>query len=295
MKNVEIYRLKNEFLNVGIKSIGAELCSIEKRLTGKEYIWQGDPVFWNSHAPILFPIIGALKDNTYFFEGKEFQLPKHGFFRNNEDVILKRKGDDFLVFSLKYSEKTLKSYPFKFELEISFVLKDRNLSIKHEVFNLDEKPIYFSIGGHPAFNAPLYPGEDYEDYYLEFDREMDLNSCVLTADGLISNTSISVLEKEDKIHLRKDLFNNDALIFQDITSKNISLNSKHTGKILSLSYSEFENLGIWAKPNAPYVCIEPWLGIADLEDTDQDLKNKKGINKLMPSHNFCATYSIEIA
>jgi len=295
MKNVEIHRLKNEFLNVGIKSIGAELCSIEKRLTGKEYIWQGDPVFWNSHAPILFPIIGALKDNTYFFEGKEFQLPKHGFFRNNEDVILKRKGDDFLVFSLKYSEKTLKSYPFKFELEISFVLKDRNLSIKHEVFNLDEKPIYFSIGGHPAFNAPLCPGEDYEDYYLEFDREMDLNSCVLTADGLISNTSISVLEKEDKIHLRKDLFNNDALIFQDITSKNISLNSKHTGKILSLSYSEFENLGIWAKPNAPYVCIEPWLGIADLENTDQDLKNKKGINKLMPSHNFCATYSIEIA
>ncbi len=175
------------------------------------------------------------------------------------------------------------------------MLKGRALSIKHEVFNIDKQSIYFSIGGHPAFNAPLFPGENYEDYYLEFDQKMDLNSCVLTEEGLISSTTETLGKNEDKIQLRKDLFNSDALIFEDIHAKKVSLISKHTGKILSLSYSDFKNLGIWAKPNAPYVCIEPWLGIADLKETDQELINKKGINKLMPSHSFCATYSIEIA
>ncbi len=294
MKNVAIHRLENELLSVGIKSIGAELCSIINKHTAVEYIWHGDPAFWGSHAPVLFPIIGALKDNTYFFEGNEYHLPKHGFFRNNENVILKKKSDDTLTFSLKYSEKTLKSYPFKFELEVSFILKDKTLEVKHQVFNLDEQPVYFSLGGHPAFNAPLFPGEIYEDYYMEFDQKMDLDTCVLTNDGLISNTSKTVTKKDDKIQLTPELFNDDALIFEDIQSKNVSLMSKHTGKILSLQYDDFKNLGVWAKPKAPYVCIEPWLGIADMEDTDQELKNKIGINKLMPTHSFCASYFIEI-
>lgn len=295
MKNVAIHRLENKLLSVGIKSIGAELCSIENKLTGTEYIWQGDPAFWASHAPILFPIIGALKNDTYIFEDKEYHLPKHGFFRNNEAVTLKRKGRDHLTFSLKFSKDTLKAYPFQFELEISYRLHEKTLEVSHEVFNLDEKPIYFSIGGHPAFNAPLFPGETYEDYYLQFDQNMDLNTAVLSKDGLISNTSKAVLKNENEINLRKDLFDNDALIFQEIASKKISLNSRHTGKILTVDYPDFENLGIWAKPNAPYVCIEPWLGIADLDDTDQDLKNKKGINKLMPTQSFSASYTVEIA
>jgi len=295
MRNVAIHRLENELLSVGIKSIGAELCSIVNDLNGKEYIWQGDPAYWASHAPILFPIIGALKDDTYFFEGKEYHLPKHGFFRNSEAVILKRQEKDHLVFSLKYSEETLKIYPFKFEFEISFTLKEKTLEVKHEVFNLDEKPIYFSVGGHPAFNAPLFPGETYQDYYLEFDQNMELNTAVLSRDGLISNKSETTLKDENKIHLRNDLFDKDALIFEAIPSKNVSLISEHSGKILTVEYSDFENLGIWAKPNAPYVCIEPWLGIADFENTDQDLKNKIGINKLMPSQIFSATYKIVIA
>lgn len=295
MKYVAIHRLENEFLSVGVKSIGAELCSIENKNTAVEYIWHGDSAFWGSHAPILFPIIGALKDNTYFIEGEKYHLPKHGFFRNNENVILKKKSDDTLVFSLKYSEETLNSYPFKFELEVSFILKDKTLEVKHQVFNLDDQPVYFSLGGHPAFNAPLFPGELYEDYYLEFDQKMDLDTCALTKEGLISNTSKQVVTEDDKIQLTTELFNDDALIFINILSKNVSLTSKHTGKILSVRYADFENLGVWAKPNAPYVCIEPWLGIADMEETDQDLKNKKGINKLMPTHSFCASYFIEIA
>ena len=295
MKNVEIHRLENELLSIGIKSIGAELCSIENKLTGTEHIWQGDPAFWASHAPILFPIIGALKDDTYFFEGKEYHMPKHGFFRRNEAIVLKREQKDQLTFGLKFSEDTLKIYPFKFELEVSFILKDKSLQVKHEIFNLDTKEIYFSIGGHPAFNAPLFLGETYENYYLEFDQNLNLKSHVLTADGLISNKFESVLKDDNKIQLRKDLFDNDALIFQEIASKKVSLRSKHSGKILSVEYSDFKNLGIWAKPNAPYVCIEPWLGIADFEDTNQDLKNKVGINKLMPTQSFYATYTIEIA
>jgi galactose mutarotase-like enzyme len=290
-----LHSLQNEKLSIGVKLIGAELCSIKKIKTGTEYIWQANPKIWDSHAPNLFPIIGALKNGEFFFKNKTYQLPKHGILRNNGNIELKEKNPDSLIFNLKYSEETLKNYPFKFNFEIMFQLKEKILTVSHKMVNLDDKAMYFSVGAHPAFNAPIYKGESYEDYYLEFDRNLDLNTWLLNEEGLISSQTRTILRDDNKIKLHGNLFDKDALIFKNIKSKKVALKSRKSGTVLFVEYNDFKDLGIWAKPAAPYVCIEPWLGYADVEGTTQDIKAKEGIMELMPSETFNASYSITIA
>ena len=290
-----MYILKNDQLEIGIQHKGAELCSIKNLKNNKEYMWQADPEIWGSHAPNLFPVIGALKGNQIKYEGEFYDMPRHGFIRHNENLEVKNQTETSITFSIKSNEELRKIYPFEFEFELSFTLKDKSVEVNHMVKNLDTKSIYFQIGGHPAFNAPLFEGETYEDYYLEFDQDLTLKTYLLGESGLVSDNTKTIIENSDKIQLTKDLFNNDALIFKDITSKNVSLKSKNHGSILSVSYDDFKNLGVWAKPGAPYVCIEPWLGIADVEGTDQNFKTKEGIIELETSKDYSATYTITLA
>ena len=290
-----MYILKNDQLEIGIQHNGAELCSIKNLENNKEYMWQADPEIWGSHAPNLFPVIGALKGNQIKYEGKFYDMPRHGFIRHNENLEVKNQTETSITFSIKSNEELRKIYPFEFEFELSFTLKDKSVEVNHLVKNMDTKSIYFQIGGHPAFNAPLFEGETYEDYYLEFDQDLTLETYLLGESGLVSDNTKTIIENSDRIQLTKDLFNNDALIFKNITSKNVSLKSKNHGSILSVSYDDFKNLGVWAKPGAPYVCIEPWLGIADVESTDQNFKTKEGIIELETGIEYSATYSITIA
>ncbi|WP_242670085.1 aldose 1-epimerase family protein [Gramella sp. KN1008] len=289
------HSLENKFLKIAVQETGAELCNLINKEKGTEHIWQADPEIWPSHAPNLFPVIGILKDGKFFHEGEGYKMPKHGFIRYNKDVRLKEKAEDRLIFELIYSEESLKIYPFKFDFRIEFNLKGRSLEVKHHIINLDSREMYFSLGGHPAFNICLFEGEKISDYSIEFDREMELKKYILNDEGLVSEQTEPVLENEKKIQLTEDIFEDDALIFKDIPAKKADLVSKKNGKILSVKYSDFKNLGIWAKPGAPYVCIEPWLGIADVEGTDQILKNKAGIIELMPAKEFNAGYTINIS
>ena len=289
-----MYRISNDYLSVGVLRTGAELCSIKSQQNEKEYIWQANPEVWRGHAPNLFPIIGLLKEGHYFFEGQKYKLPKHGFVRHNPDIQLEKKTQDTLIFCLKYSEETLKQYPFKFEFRITYKLREEKLEVNHEVLNLDKKSMFFSLGGHPAFNVPLYEAEKYEDYVLEFDQDQNLKTHLISKKGLVTGETEQVLQNEREIQLHKNLFDRDALVFKNIPSKKVTLKSKNHGKILSVSYEDFENLGIWAKPAAPFVCIEPWLGIADSEDSHQNLKTKEGIIELMPSDKYHARYTIKI-
>lgn len=288
-------QIENDYLKVGVLSIGAELCSIVNKETGKEYIWQGNPDIWGNHAPILFPIVGGLKNGSYNYEGKQYFLPRHGFVRNNNNIKLTGQTEISLTFSISHSKETLRDYPFQFSLEITYILKKNTLTVTHKVSNPGEKPLYFSLGGHPAFNVPLFEGEEYEDYYLEFDKILDLETHLLTQDGLISNRTKRIIENDCRINLNKDLFYKDALILKGIKSKKVALVSKNSGKILSVEYDDFNDLGIWAKPAAPFVCIEPWLGHADPEKTSGDIKTKEGIITSMPSKDFSASYAIKIA
>ena len=290
-----MHRIKNEFLSIGVHAVGAELCSIKNQENKLEYIWQADPSIWGSHAPNLFPVIGGLKTGVFIYEGKKYAMPKHGFVRHNKNIRLKEKTDSCLIFELSHSTETLEIYPFKFHFEIGFYLDNKTLTITHKVSNPGSKPLYFSLGGHPAFNIPLFKGETYEDHYLEFDQKMDLNTFILSDEGLVTNETSAVTIKDKRIGLHKDLFLKDALIFKNIPSKIVALKSKISGEILTVEYKDFKNLGVWAKPGAPYVCIEPWLGIADKVNTTGDIKTKEGIIELMPSQDFSASYAITIA
>lgn len=290
-----MYTLENEKLKIAVKKTGAELCKITSIKDKTDFMWDANPEVWEGYSPNLFPIIGALKDGTYFFENQEYKLPKHGFIRQNDKLILKEQSEDSLTFKLSYDENSLKIYPFKFEFLITYQLIDNIITVTHTIKNHDDKTLYFSLGGHPAFKCPVYKNEDYSDYCLEFEHvENSETHAVNTENGLILNTTKPVFNNSNTLALKHDLFLEDALIFKDLKSKKVTLKSKSNGSILSVNYKDFPYLGIWSKPNGDYVCIEPWLGIADNENANQNLKEKEGILALMPQQTFKAAYSIEI-
>jgi galactose mutarotase-like enzyme len=290
-----MHTLKNDLLNVNIKRVGAELCAINSIKNNTAFLWHADPKIWGSHAPNLFPIIGSMKDNSYTYNAKKYPMTKHGFARHNKAFTLKNASKSHITFLLSSNAELLKMYPFKFEFEISYVLKDNILSINHSVRNTDIKTMYFSLGGHPAFNCPLHSNEKYSDYCLEFEKEENSKSYLVNmTNGLIINKTKSAFNNPNTINLREDLFDKDALIFKDLKSRKVTLKHKNKGPVLSMCFEDFPYLGIWAKPNAPYVCIEPWLGIADSETTNQKIEDKEGIIALNAGLIFIASYSIEI-
>ncbi|WP_431109272.1 aldose 1-epimerase family protein [Winogradskyella poriferorum] len=287
--------LENDLLKIEIKSKGAELCSIRSIKNNTEFVWEANPNVWGSHAPNLFPIIGAMKDDSYFYNGKKYSMPKHGFARHNEDFEVISNSNSEVTFQLKSNDELRAIYPFEFEFLITYELKDNELLIHHTVKNTDSKTIYFSLGGHPAFACPLFKDESYTDYFLEFEKQETSKSYLLNmATGLVSDKTKPVFDSPNTINLHGDLFNEDALIFKDLTSRQVALKHKQKGEILNVKFEGFPFLGIWAKPNAPYVCIEPWIGIADSESTNQQIKDKEGIVTLEPKKSFKATYSITL-
>ena len=288
------HTISNLQLQVIVLNKGTEIASIKSKSTEKEYIWQADPAIWGSHAPVLFPAIGSFKNDMCTINGKEYCIPKHGFIRHNENIVLKKRTTTSLHFELECSEETLKIYPFKFKFYITFELNKSKLVVSHKVENLDDGEIFFSLGAHPAFNCPINEGEVYSDYFLEFEKTEHASRTLLSQNGLISNRTELVLDNTNVLNLTPNLFNEDALIFKTLKSKRVSLKSRKSNQVLTVSYSDFNYLGVWAKPNAPFVCIEPWLGIADHENTDGDYLKKDGLISLPKGKIFEAKYSIEI-
>jgi galactose mutarotase-like enzyme len=298
-----IHTIKNNKLQLSVKQIGAEICSIKSIHSKKEYIWDAKPDIWGNHAPILFPIVGALKDGKYKYKGIEYALPQHGFMRFNKHVEMIDQTDNYLAFSLKENEETLKVYPFKFAFFTSYFLEEYTICIKHQVHNTGNETLLFSVGTHPAFKCPINENEQYEDYYLEFKKEENsVSHCI--ENGLIGKQTKEVFENninsmsgskvKSNINMHPQLFSDNALVFKDLKSTSISLKSKKSDQSVKISFKGFPYMGIWAKPNAQFVCIEPWLGIADSVDSDQNLENKEGIIKLEPNKWFNAKYYIEI-
>ena len=287
--------LQNELLKININKIGAELCEISSTKNGTQFMWNADPEVWANYAPNLFPIIGMLKNESYYFEGDEFKLSKHGFVRNNRNFQIVEVSENSVCVKLTYDEDLLKIYPFLFEYLVVYRLRENELSITYKVVNLDSKPIYFSVGGHPAFKCPVFENEIYNDYQLAFESEEHTKTHLLDLQsGLVTDKTDAVFDTLTTIQLRHDLFNHDALIFKDLKSRRIRLNSQVKGTILTVHFEDFPFLGLWAKPNANYICIEPWLGIADNIHSNQQITDKEGIIKLDEDQEFEATYAIEI-
>lgn len=287
-----IYTLSDAYLSVSVQKKGIELCSVISQETGTEYIWQADPDIWGSHAPVLFPIIGALKNGSFILDGDSYSLPKHGIVRHSNKVRLTDQTDTSLLFTLTWNDESLKDYPFKFEFQTRYSLSGATVSVDHKVINHGDEPMYFSLGGHPAFNCPVFEGEAYSDYFLEFEHNESASTWLLNSDGLVTSNHLPILSDSNKLSLHKHLFDDDALIFKNLKSRKVSLVSSKTGQILTMNYDGFPYLGIWAKPGAPFVCIEPWQGIADEADSFQKLIEKEGIKCLESGGEHLAGYKI---
>jgi galactose mutarotase-like enzyme len=278
--------IKNTFLTATINSFGAELCSL-KNNENKEYIWEGNPVFWGKHSPILFPIVGTLKNNSYQYNETEYHLPRHGFARDMDFELVNKK-ENSVTFSIQSSEESLKVYPFIFELQIIYTLDKNSLNIEYKVINKGKSKMPFSIGAHPAFALP----GNFENYAIQFEKEESLEYYLLEND-LISNKT-KTLELQNKlVPLNYQLFENDALIFKKLESNSVTILENSNPK-LRVNFNNFPSLGIWTKMNAPFLCIEPWFGYSDTNENSGNLFEKEGIQILEENKTFRSEFSIEI-
>lgn len=281
-----IYYIENEYLKAGIKTFGAELTSLKSKETGKEYIWQGDPAIWGGQSPVLFPIIGRVLDDKYYLEGKEYTMPKHGLFRKRE-TELEKKCDDKITFVQKSDEETMKIFPYNFEVRVTFELIGKSIKVTHTVTNKNEKVMYFSLGAHPAFNCEI--GD-----HLVFEKNENLDTTEIDSECLRTGKMIPVLRENNKITITKDIFNNDALIFSGMKSGYVTLLSDNRPEKVKFDYSDCPYLGIWAKPGAPYVCLEPWWGVNDSHERKDDFSGKDAIQSAGAGETFSCYWQAEI-
>ena len=298
-KNKE-YSLDNGVLSVRVSSIGGQLLSVKK--DGKEYLWQGDPAFWEDRAPNLFPYIARLTKGTYTVHGKEYHLPIHGFLPAAE-MKAEAQEESLLVLRLDADESTLACYPFVFTLRIRYELNQDTLRIAYEVENGGEEDMYFGIGGHPGFQVPLEDGLSFEDYFLEFESEGQSGTGAQTPVRIGFSPTCFLngkdepwpLEKGCRIPLRHDLFDDDAIVLSH-TPKTVVLRSEKGGRGVRVCFPQMPYIGFWhaVKKPAPYVCIEPWSSLPSRQDVVEELSEQPGLIHLEGKGVYRNLWSIQL-
>ena len=285
------YTIKNEFMTVKVEEQGAELQSV--LCNGTEYLWQGDAQWWTGRAPILFPIIGKLKGGAYRLDGKQYTLANHGFARRSK-FMLAGKSEETITFSLSDSEDTRSIYPFAFELLATYELSGRSLRTKFQVNNKAGTDMYFSIGGHPAFNCPLFEGETLEDYEIIFNEKETAGTHIIT-EGLVSDQLAPFLNESNLITLSNDLFSKyQTIVLSNLKSTIVTLRSRNNGKGVTMDFSGFPYFGIWAPPGAPFVCLEPWQGVDDSPVAEGNLREKTGTIRLPSGAEHSCSFTISL-
>ena len=286
--------LENNNIKIQINDFGAELSRIYSKDNNKEYLWNGDSKYWGRFSPVLFPIVGRLNDNETYISGEKYEMGQHGFARDMEFELV-NKSDNSIEFTLQYNEDTLKKYPYKFKLNIMYTLKDTTVDVTWKVKNIDDKEIQFSIGAHPAFNVPFNKEDSVADYYLTLKCEDKINQYTLNGPYV---DECKEIDKVERIDLKPEIFENDALIYSGV--EEVVINSAKSEDKIAVSFKDFPYVGIWApyykesNTIAPFVCIEPWYGIADKIDGNKKFEEKQGMNKLGINEEFKCTYSINV-
>lgn len=285
--------LKNHLLSASINARGAELKSVKK--DAMEYMWRADPTFWERTSPILFPIVGRLTNNTTQINGQSYQLPQHGFARD-EDFSCMVQEDDYVLFSLLADAHSKKNYPFDFKLDISYKLENDTLTVTWQVHNLNQVMMPFSIGAHPAFSTQLRANDQFEDYDIIFDTHKQYYLWQLNTAMQLVNKSVPFEQPLESFALSYRYFDIDALVFPHQQLNSIMLKNRHHGHGVSVDFTGFPEVALWTADGkhkrSPFLCIEPWFGHADLEDGAPDLINKRGIICLAAGEVFKAQYSM---
>lgn len=287
------YTIKNDKLTVVLRSFGGQLHSIKRE--GIEYLWQGDPAWWNGQAPVLFPICGSIRDDkAEIGENLHTSMPRHGLIRKREFEAVDVK-DDSVAFQIDSNDEMLQSYPYRFSVGIRYTLKADSIEVRYSIKNTDEKTMPFQIGGHPAFNCPLIDGEDFEDYEIRFDES---ENCTMLKNfpgsGLIDIDSRKPLPlKNGALSLTHELFSDDALTLDGLKSQSVSLVSAKSGAGVTLSFSDFPYLVLWsAAGSAPFAAIEPWTGISTCSDEDDVFEHKRNIQQAEPGEEKIYRFTI---
>ncbi|MBQ2088578.1 MAG: aldose 1-epimerase family protein [Selenomonas sp.] len=290
-----LYSLENDKLCVQVRSYGAELRSIKERADETEYLWDGNPQWWKYSSPVLFPIVGKLQDGKYRVNGNEFELPGHGFGRISEYQLVERR-QDYIEFALKWSEESLASYPWKFQLNVAYALKDKTVEVIWKVQNLDDKEMVYSIGAHTAFRCPLVQGEEFSDYYLKFNQEEDNLNMPLNSKGQFLKAQGETHLQGQQLDLNYEMFAGDALAYKGLKSDVVSICSHKSDKKVSMEAKDFPFWGFWtpAQGGAPFLCLEPWQGHADYEGYDGEFAEREGSLKLASGETQKFHYTIRI-
>jgi galactose mutarotase-like enzyme len=281
--------IESEALKILIKPAGAELCSV-KNSQGLEFLWQATKNIWPRHAPVLFPIVGKLKDNAFLYKDHSYLLGQHGFARDMDFEMI--AGDKrSCELELRSNEETLKKFPFQFSFRIKYLIDGNRLTTTYKVFNSGTDKLFFSVGAHPGFRCPLLANETFEDYYLQFERS------TLTITGL--DNGLRLAEKQT-VHLQEkimplttSLFDKDALVLEKNQVDSVSLCSRKSSHQIKMECEGWPYFGIWTKKDCnEFICLEPWFGIADSVRTDQKLSKKEGILALDPGKDFACSFFI---
>ena len=281
-------------LTATINEHGAELVSLINKNTGIEYIWSADSKYWGRHAPVLFPIVGRLKDDTYTVDGQTYHMKQHGFARDMDFNILEKQPNK-VIFELHSSDETKEMYPFDFILRLQFTINDHELKVAYEVENPSDEKIWFGIGGHPAFKVPMTNDKFYDDYLVKLNPHATRNIIPLKG----SYTDIDHLKEEraSEIEVDHEMFKDDAIIFdlgEEPTTVKLCDDEEKHGVELKVADAKF--MGVWScYPQAgQFVCLEPWWGLADTVNSDQDFKHKFANNELDAHQKFSTEYQISV-
>lgn len=289
--------LENDVIRLSVDNHGAEIHSLILKETNDEYIWQADARYWQRFSPVFFPFVGKLKNSQYEYDGSLYNMSGHGFARDTEFNLI-NKTDNSLTYELSYSEDTLKNYPFKFKLQITYTIEHFTVKTDWKVYNLDDRQyMYFSIGAYPAFNCPLGKEGKFDEHEIEFEQteQNPLSSMHINSAGLLDGRVVPINLIYGKVlRLNHSLFYEDALIFKNLFSEEVKLRNPANNHFVKVNFKGFPYLNIWTKPsNAPFICIGPWHGLSD-STQKREITMKEGIIELPAQKEFTATYSITI-
>lgn len=283
----KIVTIKNDFLTVEINSFGAELHSIKDK-KGVDFLYDGDPSIWAGRAPLLFPICGSLKNETYTHEGKEYTLPQHGFAKAEEFEVVEEDTTQ-AAFRLSSNERLKKVYPFDFNYYVTFSLFKNTITVEYRMENPADEKLYFSCGSHEAFATP----EGVEEYSLVFDKKVTLENTVLEG-PLVTNEKFTLLENSNELKLQNDFFKYDTLVFENVDFTAATLVHRKTGRKLRLDFEGFDNMLVWTIPDFRFLCIEPWCSPPDRITADGILEHKEAIITCEPHKQVTRRHIITV-
>jgi galactose mutarotase-like enzyme len=285
-----MYPIASDHLQASVKPHGAELCRLQAG--GADLLWDGDPVFWARQSPVLFPVVGAPKNGLLLHQGTSYPMPRHGFARDRDFRMVRLTGHS-CSFRLQDDPATRAMYPFPFRLDVSYTITGPELRVQYDLHNPGPAILPASFGAHPGFRWPLVPGQPKGAHWLEFEKpEGDLVPDV-TVDGLLGGRSRPSPLEGRQLPLTEALFSEDALIFRPVQSRAVRY-SAPGAPVLELAWDGFEQLGVWSRPGAGFLCLEPWRGYASPESFDGEFLDKPGIFLVAPGATVSAHYTVTV-